>query len=130
MRRNREYLGRCLDGEATGPRQDRDQSSQNVDRIGRALRRYREQLRQRVGRRGRQVAKSWALHRAETLAAHVAVVLLGLAAAFSPSIRPTARGTIPPYAGHCLTLLRMTFDPRPQGLLVQVTEGLRLVWIL
>ena len=130
MRRNREYLGRCLDGGAHGPRQDRDQSSLYLDRFGSVLRRTREYLQQRVERRGRQAALSRALHRAETLAAHVAVVLLGLAAAISPSYRPTTRGTITPYAGHCLTLLRMTFDPRPQGLLVQMTEGLRLVWIL
>ena len=130
MRRYRKDLGRCLDGGAHGPSQDRDQSSQYVDPFGSVLRRTREYLQQRVERRGRQAALSWALHWAETLAAHVAVVLLGLAAAISPSYRPTTRGTITPYAGHCLTLLRMTFDPRPQGLLVQMTEGLRLVWIL
>lgn len=130
MRRYREDLGRRLDGDTNGSRQDRDQSSQYVDRFGSVLRRSREYLQQRVERRGRPAALSRALYWAETLSAHVAVVLLGLAAAFSPSFRPTARSTITPYAGHCFTLLRMTFDPRQQGLLAQVTEGLRLVWVL
>ncbi len=129
MRRYRDNLGQCPDGDATGPRQDRDQGSQFVDRIGSVPRTFREYRPQRTGRRGCQAAKSWALHRAETLAALVAVVLLGLAAAFSPSYRPTTRGTITPYAGHCLTLLRMTFDPRPQALLTTFADGFRLLLV-
>ncbi len=130
MRRFRDELGRCLAGDANGPRPDRGQSSQYVDGIGSVPGTFREYLRQRAGRRGLQAAKSWALHRAETLAALVAVVLLGLAAAISPSYRPTTRGAITPYAGHCLTLLRVTIDPRPQAFLSSFTEGLRLLLVL
>ena len=130
MRRYREDLGRCPNGDANGPRRDRGQCCQFVDRFGSVPRRSREYLRQRTGRRGCQAALSWTLHRTETLAALVAVVLLGLAAAFSPSYRPSTRSTFTPYAGHCFTLLRMTVDPRPQGLLAQLTDGLRLVSIL
>ena len=129
MRRFRDSLGQCPDGDAIGPRRDRDQGSQFVDRIGSVPRTIREYRPQRTGRRGCQAAKAWALHTAETLAALVAVVLLGLAAAFSPSYRPSARSTFTPYAGHCFTLLRMAVDPRQQGLLTTFADGFRLLLV-
>ena len=130
MRRYRTNLGQCLDGDANDPRQDRDQFSQYVDRIGSVPRGTREYLGQRNERRGRRTALSWALHRAESLAAHVAVVLLGLAAAFSPSYKPTTRSTCTPYIGHSFTLLRMVIDPRPQAIFASLGDGVRLVGIL
>ena len=130
MRRYRTNLGQCLDGDANDPRQDRDQFSQYVDRIGSVLRRTREYPGQRNERRGRRTALSWALHRAEALAAHVAVVLLGLAAAFSPSYKPTTRSTCTPYIGHSFTLLRMTLHPRARGPLFSFADGLHLLCIL
>ena len=97
---------------------------------GGIMRMYQEDLGQRAGRRGLQAAWLTAQQLAETLAAHVAVVLLGLAAAFSPSYRPTTRSSITPYLGHSFSLLRMTLDPRPQALLSSFTDGLRLLLVL
>ncbi len=130
MRRYNDPLGQSTRSDASGQRAYRDQFGQHPDRIGHVQRLYEEGLGQRAGRRGLQAATSWALQTAETLAALVAVVLFGLAAAFSPSYRPSARGTAAPYVGHCFTLLRMYTDPRPLALLSSFTDGLRLIFVL
>ena len=130
MRRYTDPLGQSTYSDASGQRMNRDQFGQHPDRIGCVPRVYGEDLGQRAGRRGLQAVKSWALQRAETLAALVAVALFGLAAAFSPSYRPSARGAIAPYLGHSFTLLRTFIDVRPQVVFTALSDGVRFAGIL
>ena len=95
------------------------------------MRMYQEDLGQRAGRRGLQTAWLYgaALGRDSGCARGCGAPWVGCRVQSLISSHG-AELPVTPYLGHSFSLLRMTIDPRPQAMLVSLTDGLRLLLVL